>query len=87
MIPGGWRTAHLLLPVAAPVPPLQIHVAHRVSNLYSHLPGVARGSLIYTDLAGRGWYRGYSMVTQNRGHKGLRRTHRGVEDGVGTNTD
>lgn len=84
VIPTAWRTTPLTLPVAVPIPPLAVRTHHRVSQLFFHLPGVARGSLVYTDIHGRGWYRGYAMVTHNRGRKRLVRTLRGIEDSANT---
>jgi hypothetical protein len=63
---------------------LVVRVNHKVRHLYQHLPGVEVGSLVYLDLNGYAWYNGSSgMVTHNRGRKGLRRTARGLEDGLG----
>ncbi len=71
-------------PAAVPIATLRVQVRHRVRETFSHLPGFAKGSLIYFDLNAYGWYTGNAgMVTHNRGRKGLRRTARGVEDGKG----
>lgn len=83
MIPTA-QTRAFIAPNPAVVLPLKVRVPHRVRTLFQHLPGVSLGSLIYTDINGYAWYDGSSgMVTMNRGRKGLRRTMRGVEDGLG----
>ncbi|KZK16710.1 hypothetical protein [Meiothermus taiwanensis] len=69
-------------PAPAPVPALRVKVRHRVRQVFGHFPGVERGSLIYLDLNGYGWYVGSAgYLTLNRGHKGICRTFRGAEDG------
>jgi len=71
-------------PAPAAIPPLRVKVRHQVKQVFRHFPGVERGSLIYLDLNGYGWYAGSAgLLTLNRNHKGLRRTTRGVEDGLG----
>lgn len=82
MIPTA-QTRIFILPKPAPMLPMRVLVRHRVRRLFGHLPGVSIGSLIYLDLNGYAWYDGSSgMVTHNRGRKGLRRTMRGLEDGL-----
>lgn len=71
-------------PTEVPIATLRVKVPHRVQQVFSHFPGIQKGSLIYVDLNAYGWYTGSAgMVTHNRGHKGLRRTARGLEDGLG----
>ncbi|MCS6783392.1 MAG: hypothetical protein RML14_01520 [Meiothermus sp.] len=83
MIPSG-KTRTFVAPPPAPIAPLVVRVPHRVKTLFSHLPGVQVGSLLYFDLNGYAWYDGSSgLITHNRGRKGLRRTARGLEDGLG----
>lgn len=83
MIPSA-QTRAFIAPNPAPIVPLRVRLRHRIRSLFQHVPGVTVGSLIYSDLNGYGWYDGSTgMVTLNRGRKGLRRTMRGVEDGLG----
>lgn len=71
-------------PAPVPAATLRVRVPHRVRALFGHVPGVSVGSLIYSDLNAYAWYDGSSgLVTHNRGRKGLRRTARGLEDGLG----
>lgn len=83
MIPTA-QTRAFIAPNPAPMLPLRVRVPHRVRGLFWHIPGVSVGSLVYFDLNGYAWYDGSSgLVTHNRGRKGLRRTARGLEDGLG----
>lgn len=83
MIPTA-QTRTFIAPEPAPMLPLRVRVPHRVRVLFQHVPGVMVGSLLYFDLNSYAWYDGSSgLVTHNRGRKGLRRTARGLEDGLG----
>ncbi len=71
-------------PAPVVIPPLRVRVRHQVKQVFQHFPGVERGSLVYLDLNGYAWYSGSAgLLTLNRNRKGLRRTTRGLEDGLG----
>lgn len=72
------------VPAPVSIALLKVRVVHQIRQLFNHLPGIAKGSLVYSDLNAYGWYTGSTgLVTLNRGRKGLRRTGRGIEDGLG----
>lgn len=50
------------------------------------VPAPFRGSVGYGYVYAWGYLAGAGWLTLNRGRKGLRRTLRGVEDGLGTRT-
>ncbi|GEM83894.1 MAG: hypothetical protein KatS3mg072_1120 [Meiothermus sp.] len=78
-----WPTAPTV-PASNAISQLVVRTRHNIRHIYSHVPGVSKGSVVYFDLNGYGWYDGSSgMITHNRGRKGLRRTARGIEDGLG----
>ena len=77
-----------LAPVARPLmPALEVGVDPPSTSQWWTLHGGASASgarVTYTDLYAFLWYSGKSgLLTLNRDRKGLRRTTRGVEDGLG----
>ena len=87
MIPTA-ATRTRLAPVARPlVPVLEVGIDPASTSQWWTLHGGASASgarVFYTDLYAFLWYSGKSgLLTLNRNRKGLRRTTRGVEDGLG----
>ena len=80
MIPTS-RTRTFIVPNPAPIPALVIKTRHVIRVVYSHLPGISKGSLIYSDLNGYGWYDG-SAGFETRPGPGIsiNRYMRGLED-------
>lgn len=78
-----------IAPLARPlVPVLELGVDPASTSQWWTLHGgasAAGGRVSYSDLYGFLWYvgRNAGFTTYNRNHKGLRRTTRGLEDGLG----
>jgi len=84
MITTG-KSRPFVAPNPTPILALVVGISPEAKAVFSHLPGIEKGSLIYSDINAYGWYSGkLGYVTTNRGRKGMRRTRRGYEDGLGT---
>ncbi|WP_457638442.1 hypothetical protein [Oceanithermus sp.] len=71
----------LVYPQAVPVGEIEGAIAPQVSKSWNHVAGNASGiTLIYADRNAYTWWAGGGFLTLNRGHRGIRRTHRGAED-------
>jgi hypothetical protein len=68
-------------PAPVAMPPLRVRVRHQVKQVFKHFPGVERGSLVYLNLNGYGWYAG-SAGFETRPGPGAKigRYLRGLED-------
>jgi len=56
-------------------------IAPQASKSWNHVAGSASGgTLTYADRNAYTWWAGGGFLTLNRGHRGIRRTHRGAED-------
>ena len=81
MIPGGWQASAFTAPPAVPIAPLAASVAPSAGGSWNHVAGGTRGgTLTYADRNAYTWWAGGGFLTLNRGHRGIRRTHRGAED-------
>jgi len=81
MIPGGWAPTAFEAPSAVPIAPVQASVAPSAGRSWNHVAGIASGgTLTYADRNAYTWWAGGGFLTLNRGHRGIRRTHRGAED-------
>lgn len=87
MIPTSWHVGPVVAPPAQPITPLRVRTREHLQQLFSHLPGITVGTLVYSYLTAYGWFVGTVFVTYNRCRKGLRRTARGIEDGPSTTTN
>ncbi len=86
MIPTASTRARIA-PLARPLVPLELATDPPTTNQWWTLHGGASaggGRVSYSDLYGFLWYVGKNgFTTYNRNRKGLRRTVRGLEDGLG----
>ncbi len=71
----------VIYPPAMPVAAAVFAISPQASKSWRHVHGDARrGQLVYSDLNAYAWWAGGGYLTLNRGHRGIRRTHRGAED-------
>ncbi len=81
MIPANWSPTTLNTPEPVPIPAASASIAPAAGSSWRHIAGSARGgTLSYADLNAYTWWAGGGFITLNRGHRGIRRTHRGAED-------
>jgi len=74
-------TRGYVAPAPAAVAEVAASITPAAGKSWHHVAGSARGSqLSYSDLHAFTWWSGGGWLTLNRGHRGIRRTHRGAED-------
>lgn len=85
MIPPTFEAVPSLAVIGQPCGLLEARVARPASRSFNHFFGqVAGNTARYGDIGAFAWYASRAgMFTANRGRKGLRRTARGLEDGLG----
>ncbi len=80
MIPS-LSTRKFIHPPALPIAITNAAIFPSANNSWNHVAGGARGgTLTYADRNAYTWWAGGGFLTLNRGHRGIRRTHRGAED-------
>jgi len=81
MVPARWRRAAFEPPEAVPIALVSAAIAPSAGRSWNHVAGGASGgTLTYADRNAYTWWAGGGFLTVNRGHRGIRRTHRGAED-------
>ncbi|WP_287410120.1 hypothetical protein [Oceanithermus sp.] len=80
MIPAA-SIRPFVAPPAVGIAEVGASVVPSASKSWNHVAGGARGgTLTYADRNAYTWWAGGGFLTLNRGHRGIRRTHRGAED-------